>query len=431
MVPLAFGIAAVVLLIVALTLRRKQRLISDLPESKVQGVFIGLVEVEVSAETEKPVTGFLSGESCVLYTYKIEEHWSHTYAETYTDDKGQSQTRTKTDEGWTLVGSGGELPPFYGKDDTGLILVRPEGAKFEGTSTFERTAVFGDPIYLSKGSFAPVPHSTGRRRFTEERFPVHAPLFIVGKASERADVVAPEISRSKDAPLFLISGFSRKVVQVGYSLYSWLAWAAGLAAAALAGHEAARHLGASPGRVMGLAVGAAALFVLAWAAGWALMVYNSLVGLRQRVRQGWSLIDVQLKRRSDLIPGLASAVAALSAHEHDVQTAVATLRAQAGATRPGDAGPDPAGLVGTVRAVSERYPQLVAQPAFAKLQAELVETEQRIALARTYYNDIATHLATRAAQLPDCWLASVAGIRPEPLLSAADFERAPVKVSLA
>jgi hypothetical protein len=78
----------------------------------------------------------------------------------------------------------------------------------------------------------------------------------------------------------------------------------------------------------------------------------------------------------------------------------------------------------------ERYPQLTAQPAFMALQKELVETEQRVALAKTYYNDIATEFTTRLQVLPDRWVAMLGGMRTEPLLQAADFERAPVKVAL-
>ena len=73
-------------------------------------------------------------------------------------------------------------------------------------------------------------------------------------------------------------------------------------------------------------------------------------------------------------------------------------------------------MAGTVRAVAERYPNLVAQEGLSRLQKKLVETEQRIALARTYYNDIATQFATRVGQVPDTWLAGRRGIRPEPLL---------------
>ena len=79
----------------------------------------------------------------------------------------------------------------------------------------------------------------------------------------------------------------------------------------------------------------------------------------------------------------------------------------------------------------EKYPSLTAQPGFAALHAQLVETEQRVALARTYYNDIATHFATRLAIVPDNLVARLGAMSPEPLLAATDFERATVPVSFA
>jgi hypothetical protein len=161
------------------------------------------------------------------------------------------------------------------------------------------------------------------------------------------------------------------------------------------------------------------------------MVHDSLVGLRERVRQAWSLIDVQLKRRHDLIPALARSVEALVSHESTTQTALAALRAQAAATPPGVSGPDYGGLAPTLRAVVERYPTLRADEGFAALHRELVETEQRLALARAYYNDIATHYATRLEIVPDRFVARLRALRPAPLLAASDFERAPVAVKLA
>jgi hypothetical protein len=124
-------------------------------------------------------------------------------------------------------------------------------------------------------------------------------------------------------------------------------------------------------------------------------------------------------------------VAGLGTHERSTQTALAALRAQGQATRPGVAGPDFDGLAGVVRAVIESYPQLTAQESFGRLQHQLVETEQRIALARSYYNDIATQFATRLERIPDRWVARLAAMKPEPLLVAANFERAPITVQFA
>jgi len=424
------GLVAIVLLWLSLRFRRRERLVRDLPTSKVQGVFIGLVELGVSAESEKPLVSFLGEKLCVHYSYRVDEHWSRTVSETTTDDKGQAQTRTRVEEGWKTIAAGGASEPFYGQDDTGVILVRPDGAKVEAAAFLDQTVPRGHPLYLGKAPPVGVPDSTGRRRFVEEGIPLHAPVFIVGQARERADVVAPEIAASKDAPMFLISVHSKRGVQTNYALASWLAWVGGLAASAAAGFLVLRAVRPSWGPALGMGA-AAALFLGAWASCWVWMAFNSLVNLRARVRQGWSLVDVELKRRNDLIPNLASVVAGLGSHEASVQEAVAALRSQLTATRPGEPGPDIGGMAGTVRAVAEKYPNLVAEEGFVRLQKQLVETEQRIALARTYYNDIATQFATRVGQVPDTWLASAAGIRPEPLLGVADFERAPVEVNLS
>jgi hypothetical protein len=158
------------------------------------------------------------------------------------------------------------------------------------------------------------------------------------------------------------------------------------------------------------------------------MVYNSLVGLRERTRQGWSLVEIQLKRRHDLLPGLAAVCAGLAAHEGGTQAALAALRAQQQATPPGAPGADFAGVAGELRAVIERYPALKAQEGFRQLHRELVETEQRVALARAYYNDIATAFATRLEHVPDRWVAALGRMKPPALLSAENFERAPVPV---
>jgi hypothetical protein len=430
MVLIAAAAATAVLLWLSLRMRRLERIIRDLPNSKVRGVFVGLVELNVTAESEKPLTSFLGGRLCVQYSYRIDEEWSHTVTETSTDDKGQAQTRERVVKEWKTIASGGEAEPFYGRDDTGVILIRPGGAKYETVGFFDQTVAREHPLYPKGAAPTGIPGSTGRRRFVEGGIPLHAPVFIVGHARERDDVVAPEIAADKGAALFLISAQPKKGIQIMYSAYSWLAWLGGLAACAFAGWLAAR-LFQSPRPPAVSIVGLVALYLAAWATGWVWMVFNSLVGLRARVRQGWSLIDIELKRRNDLIPNLASAVSGLSGHEAGVQTAVATLRAQVGATRAGEPGPDIAGVSGTVRAIAERYPNLVAQEGFRRLQDQLVETEQRIALARTYYNDIATQFTTRLGQVPDTWLASAGGFRAEPLLGAEGFERAPVTVNLS
>ena len=415
----------------SLRLRRKQRLLRDLPTSKVRGVFIGLVELKGSVESESPFTSYLAETACVLYNWTVEERWSRTVTTTSTDSKGNTTTSTHTESGWSNVSKGGESAPFYLQDDTGALLIRPAGAKIEPRTLFSEQVSRSNPLYYAKGPDTSVSDSDHVRRFVETGLPLHAPLFVMGPARERDDMVAPEIAAQRDAPEFLISTRAEEKIQSGLSGWSWFWWVAGLLVASaplifLVASDQTQDFPASyPGYASILPVG----YLAATGAGWIWMAYNSLVSLRQRVRQGWSLIDVQLKRRHDLIPSLATTVGALSDHESNVQETVAALRAQATATPPGVTGPDFEGVAAQLRVVIERYPQLTAQPAFAALHRQLVETEQRIALARTYYNDIATHYATRLEIIPDRWVAGLGAMKPEPLLAAVSFERATVSVA--
>jgi len=434
-VPIACSliIPATACLWASLRLRRKQRLLHDLPTSKVRGVFIGLVELKGSAESGSPFTSYLAEASCVIYNWQIEERWSRTVTTTTTDSKGNTTTSTHTESGWRTVAKGGESSPFYLRDDTGILLVRPAGAKIEPLTLFSEQVSRSNPLYYGKGPNTSISNSDHVRRFVETGLPLHAPLFVVGPARERDDMVAPEIAAQRDAPEFLISTRAEEKIQSGLSGWSWFWWAAGLLVASapliflLASDQQQAFPASYPGYASLLPIG----YLVATGAGWIWMAYNSLVSLRQRVRQGWSLIDVQLKRRHDLIPSLVTAVGALSEHEGAVQETVAALRAQVAATPPGVSGPDFEGVAAQLRIVIERYPQLTAQPAFAELHRQLVETEQRIALARTYYNDIATHYATRLEIIPDRWVADLGAMKPEPLLTAASFERAPVHVAFA
>ena len=105
------------------------------------------------------------------------------------------------------------------------------------------------------------------------------------------------------------------------------------------------------------------------------------------------------------------------------------LRSQIEATPPGVRGPDYQACTKSLIAISEAYPELRSQESFLKLQHELVTTEERIALARGYFNEITTHYNTRLLVIPEGWLAGLAGFKTIELMEAAGFERAPVSVA--
>jgi hypothetical protein len=425
------SMGAIGCLIMAFHTLRKKRLIDDVPTSKTQGVFIGLSELKGTAESDEPLTSYLAGVRCVYYSWQIDEQWSKIVTETYTDSKGHTQTRTRTETGWNRVAGDKKSIPFYLMDDTGIIRVVPEGATINGISTFNKTCTPSDPVYFGKGPATQIANSTHRRRFSETVLPLHALLYVMGQARERQDVVAAEITRDKNSAMFLISTRTEKQISTHFLRWLWFWLVFGLCVA-IGGAIAWGMLGKPPAglswQVFAIAAGG---FFVALLIGWVWTVYNSLVNLHHMVEQGWSQVDIQIKRRFDLIPNLENIVKGYRAHESGTQQLLAELRAQAEATPPGVAGGDYKGISPALRTVVEQYPDLKASESFLRLQKELADTEQRIALARDYFNNVATFYNTRLDIIPDRFVAAMARMRPRILLNAADFERAPVAVKLA
>lgn len=428
----ALGAAlAVVCLSYALRAGKRQRIVANLPTSKTTGVFMGLVEVSGTAEAEAPLVSHLTESRCVCYRWQIEEGWSRVVAGAETDGAGPTRPRTRTQSGWTTIAEGGEEVSFFLQDDCGVVRVQPAGATLELQTVLSRTCGRADPLYFGKGPPKELPDSDHRRRFVERAIPLHAEVFVVGQARERRDVVAAEIAADGSAPLFLISTRSRQRVSRWFTAGFRLLGALGLALA-VAGfvvRDVTSHCEPALDTPVFLLAGTG--YLLAWLAGWAWMVYNSLIELRQRVKQGWANVDVQLSRRHDLIPNLVGIVSGLRGHERTTQPELAMLRVQLASTPAGQPGPDPAGCLPALRAAAEAYPELKADASFLRLQQQLTESEQRIALAHSYFNEIATFYNTRIQVVPERLVARLVGMRPQPLIRAADFERAPMAVNLA
>jgi hypothetical protein len=423
------GLGAIGCLIGAFRALRRKRLIDDVPTSRTQGVFIGLAELKGTAESEMPLTSYLAGTRCVQYAWQVDEHWSRTVHETYTDAKGQTHTRTRTESGWTKVAGDSQSIPFYLKDDTGVIRVVPEGATIHSITVFNETCSPNSDLYYGKGPAHGVPNSTHRRRFHETALPLHTALYVMGQARERKDVVAAEIANDKDAPMFVISTRTEKQLSTSHSRWVWIWLILGLALAM--GGTAGWSMLVKASIAWQPLVTAAGGFIVALLLGWVWAVYNSLINLHHMVEQGWSQVDVQLKRRYDLIPNLLETVRGYRAYESEIQKLLAETRTQTDATPHGVAGPDFKGIAPMLNVIVERYPELKANESFLRLQQELVDAEQRIALARDYFNNIATFYNTRLDIIPDRFVAALARLRPQTLMAAADFERAPVQVRLA
>lgn len=412
------------------TLWRK-RLIDDLPTSKTQGAFIGLTELKGTAESDNPLTSYLAATHCVHYQWYVQEHWRKTVHETYKDSKGHTQTRTRIESGWSSVDSGGHSIPFYLKDDTGILRIIPEGAKIQDITVFSETCRPSDPLYYGKGPAYAVAHSTHERQFLETAIPLHTKLYIMGQARERQDIAAAEIAYDKNAEMFLISTKTEKQISSGYNVLVWFLFIFGFCAA-IGGTVAWQQMNNNRGEITfpSLLIAAGA-YIAAFVLGWVWTVYNSLINLRHMAERGWSQVDVQLKRRHDLIPNLERVVKGYRDYESQTQTFITELRSQIDATPLGKEGADYKGISTMLSAVVEKYPDLKASESFLKLHEALIDTEQRIALARDYFNNTATYYNTRLSIVPDRYAASIAGLKPFVLMGAADFERAPVEVKLS
>jgi len=179
----------------------------------------------------------------------------------------------------------------------------------------------------------------------------------------------------------------------------------------------------------------ALLIVIAALAAYLVFAYNSLVKLKNGVDNAWRQIDVQLKRRHDLIPNLVEAVKGYMQFERDTLTQVVEARTKAvsapdQASRMAAENQLTAGL-GRLLAVMENYPQLKADQNVLRLQEELTTTENQIAFARQAYNDVVMDLNTRIEAFPTNLIASNFGFHPGQYFQGAPEDQAVPKVDLS
>jgi LemA protein len=167
--------------------------------------------------------------------------------------------------------------------------------------------------------------------------------------------------------------------------------------------------------------------------GWIVWAFNRLVRYRNRADEGWAQIDVQLRRRYDLIPNLIATVQGYAAHEREVFERVTAARANAEAANgvAGQADAENAVSSGLrqLLAVAENYPELKANQNFLALQEELTGTESKIAYARQYYNEQVRLLNTAIESFPSSILAKLSHFAPREFFDIDDEARGPVDVS--
>lgn len=164
-------------------------------------------------------------------------------------------------------------------------------------------------------------------------------------------------------------------------------------------------------------------------------LYNGLVSLKTQIEEAWSQIDVQLKRRADLIPNLVEAVKGYAKHEKsiflEVTKARSALMGAKSLAKKAEASDMLTNALGKLIAVAENYPQLKANENFVQLQKELSDTEDKIAYARQYFNTTVLEYNTKIRVFPNSLVASSLGFSAKDFFGATDEERKSVKVNFS
>lgn len=402
----------------------RKRVIQDLPTSTAKGVSLGLNEVIGTVECSDPHVSPQAGVECAW--------WRNTFYVQENDDKGWRKTGEKV---------GGPVW-FDLVDETGRVLVRPRKAEVHGVEAYEGPydvfSLASDPNpTLASRYIASRTAGQKRRKVVEDTIPVGSQVYVLGTAQLPHESLQPYIGPDRvGRDLFLVRVGSEDDAlyreRVGVGLGAFLALVGGAAAPTLWHHsyEIAAAWATEPAASTTAAAPGAAIDTFGWGdiePMWPLLgvagvllamsllslvfTYNGLVRLRQRAQAAWSLIDVQLRRRHDLVPNLAAAVSAHAAHEAEVQRSITELRTSLLTQLPANPSDDAVrdadrairaedAALGRLLALVEDYPTLTADASFSALRAELVDTEDRIALARSFYNASVQVLHDRAKAVP-------------------------------
>jgi len=161
-------------------------------------------------------------------------------------------------------------------------------------------------------------------------------------------------------------------------------------------------------------------------------IYNSFASLKVKIREAWSQIDVQLKRRADLIPNIVETVKGYASHEKEVFENVTKARsALMGASTPKEAGEADVALTGALGklfAIAEAYPELKAQEGFINLQKELSDTEDKVAYSRQFFNSVVLQFNEKLALFPSNVIGGMFGFKTEEFFEATEEEKKSVQV---
>ena len=400
-----FGVGGLVALVVWFLAMRQRRIIEDTPTKKVAGVSLGLTELSGVAESDGAVVSPYGNRECVWYRVTLEE----------VKRSGNKTTRRRR-----VLSTGG--PAFFDLvDDTGSMRVWPRKADVNGVRSYKGPDLRGMGEIGSLGGIVSLASmgatlKTGSQNtIYEEVIPTHEQIYVLGNAELGVDAKELEIRKDPAGSLpFLVRMGCPDHASRGEQVVAWIAAVVALLAAGAAGYAYAAEqvpVGSSESVYLGTPVAGVGFMALLFAIVSAVFVYNGLVRIRESATAAWGLIDIELRRRHDLIPQLSAIVSANRDHEAALQESLAALRSKLAHDLPANPTDEAAArangellqessAVREFLAVAEAHPALQTMTSFTNLQAELERTEERLALARTFYNKSVRVVHDRATVVP-------------------------------
>ena len=398
---IAFGIAALLLTSAMLSWRRR-RFLTDIPLLAVKDVFVGWVHLKGFIRCPDPLTSYLAGRACVYYSWSVTEDWERRTMEEYVDSRdGKKKLREKIERGSKVVGGGGDRSAFALQDETGAVLVNSIGSEMDTVASFSETCRPGDPLYFGSCEAPEVADTLHVRHYSEVILPVDVDSTIFGHAAPNDGGVVIEADPA--TPFYLIS--LKDAATQKESWLSSLRWLSAVSLMVVLAFPVIRiwFLDDKPG-LAGFTFICLLAYCLLFFAFWFMMAFNGVVFLRNRVDQIKAVIDVQLKRRADLLPRLAQAACGLGGFEQAVMLKLTELRGQA--SKP---------VYNSLVALLEAYPGLKAATAYRSLMESIKETEAKVAGAKDSYLNAATAYNTRLERLPDRLLLRLGLFKPAPV----------------
>ncbi len=387
---LVLGLGSLAWLSWAVRLRARQWRLDDVPTSECVNVPIGFAEVNGRAQLEPPLASRATATPCAYYKWELQEH-----------RKSGKNSR------WVTVESELRNPPFRVVDATGAVWVDPTRAELIGVDQ-----------HVSS-----VPGRSKKWRQVEWRLDIDEPIYVIGPTRIRGARSEIEFGTDDSGDEFIVSDDAERKVRNKIAFAAWASSVLGAIAAGLmfvvraeptfdsdGDPSVAYHFVDTWARVWRFALVAVLVFVGTLLFSWIFRAYNRLVRVRGQAERAWSLISVELQRRHDLLANLVGVVREFASYEQSVQVGLTTARSAMPTTgelaAAGTAELRARGQASSLLALAEQYPDLKSQASFKALRASITTSEDRVAAARTFYNDAVTVARDRRGVFPYVLVAS-------------------------